>query len=48
MLRHEQDLFLDDLSVAEAEKRLKTPICPVPSDGFLLAQAMAGITPQGE
>lgn len=44
MLRHEQDLFLDGLSVAEAEKKLKTAICPVPSDGFLLAQAMAGMT----
>ena len=48
MLRHEQDLFLDGLSVEAAEKKLGVPICPAASDGFLLARAMAGMAEDQE
>ena len=42
MLRHEQDRFLDDMTLEEAEKRLGITIRPVPNDGYLLADALAG------
>ena len=43
MLRHEQDRFLDDMTIEEVQKCLGVPITHVPNDGFRLAQAMAGI-----
>lgn len=42
MLRHEQDCFLDDMTVEEAESRLGVTLRAVANDGFLLADAMAG------
>ena len=42
MLRHEQDRFLDDMTVEEAQERLGVELRPVQSDGFLLADALAG------
>lgn len=44
MLRHEQDCFLDDMTVEEAENLLGVPISPVPNDGFRLVKAMMGIS----
>lgn len=43
MLRHEQSCFLDDMTVEQVETALEVPVCPVPNDGFALAEAMAGI-----
>jgi NifB/MoaA-like Fe-S oxidoreductase len=42
MLRHERDLFLDGISLADAQKVLHTPICLVENDGFALLEAMKG------
>ncbi|MGN1418073.1 MAG: DUF512 domain-containing protein, partial [Acutalibacteraceae bacterium] len=36
MLRSEQDLFLDDVSLDEAQKELETKIYPVENDGYIL------------
>ena len=33
MLRHEGDVFLDDVSLADLERRLGVPIVVVPDDG---------------
>ncbi len=44
MLRHEQDCFLDDMTVEGAENLLGVPISPVPNDGFRLVKAMMGIS----
>ena len=44
MLRHEQDCFLDDMTVKEAENLLGVPISPVPNDGYGLIKAMTGIS----
>ena len=43
MLRHEGDLFLDDVSVKDLEKELNTPIRLVPEDGYALYRAVMGI-----
>jgi len=42
MLRHERDLFLDGISLTDAEKSLNTPIRPVENDGYALLDAMVG------
>lgn len=42
MLRHEGDMFLDDVTVEELEDRLGVPMAPVPNDGGLLLDAMLG------
>ncbi len=42
MLRHEGDLFLDDVSLADVEQELKVPVRPVPNDGYALMAAFAG------
>jgi putative radical SAM enzyme (TIGR03279 family) len=42
MLRHEQDLFLDNVSIDEVEKALKVPIRLVPNDGWELLNAVLG------
>ena len=41
-LRREGDLFLDDMSVEELSKRLKTKVTPVESDGYVLLQRILG------
>ena len=43
MLRREGDLFLDDLSPADAEKELGVPVTPVPNDGGELLDALLGL-----
>lgn len=43
MLRSEGDVFLDDVSVADVEKRLNIKVRPVANDGFELLDAMTGI-----
>lgn len=42
MLRHEGDLFLDDVSLADVERELQVPVRPVPNDGYALMAALAG------
>ena len=42
MLRREGDLFLDDVSPADAEKALGVPVTPVPNDGGELLDALLG------
>ncbi len=37
--------FLDDVTLAEAQKELGLPIIPVEQDGFALWDAMAGTLP---
>ena len=32
-LKHGEDVFLDGMTVEDAEKLLGVPICPTPSDG---------------
>ena len=44
MLRHEGDLFLDNMHVDDLAEMLKTDIYPVPSsDGFCFVDAVLGI-----
>ncbi len=43
MLRHGGDVFLDDLSLKDAEAALNVPIITVPNDGFELADAIFNI-----
>jgi Fe-S oxidoreductase, related to NifB/MoaA family len=43
MLRHEGDLFLDDLSRDELEEKLGIPTIAVPNDGYALLDAMLGV-----
>lgn len=43
MLRHEQDLFLDDVSVEELSKALQIPVKILAIDGFDLLSAMLDI-----
>ena len=44
MLRHEGDLFLDNMHIDELAEKLKIDICPVPaSDGFCFVDAVLGI-----
>lgn len=42
MLRAERDVFLDDVSVAQAEQALGVPVLPVENDGAALFAAMLG------
>lgn len=43
MLRHEGDLFLDDISLVELEEELGVPIRLVPEDGYAFYRAVMGI-----
>lgn len=40
MLRHGEGVFLDDITLEEAQKKLGVPVIPVEQDGFCLAEAM--------
>lgn len=40
MLRHGQDVFLDDVTLAQVEERLGVPVVPVNQDGFDLCDAI--------
>lgn len=42
MLRHEQDRFLDDITVEELENKLNVPLQAVANDGYELLAAMTG------
>ena len=42
MLRHEQDRFLDDVTLEQAQEALQCPICPVPNDGYELVDRILG------
>lgn len=42
MLRHGQDVFLDDVTVAQVEEALGVPVRPVNQDGFDLCDAIFG------
>ena len=42
MLRHDGDLFLDDVSVQDVERELGVPVEPVPNDGQRLLDAVIG------
>ena len=42
MLRHEGDMFLDSITLAEASRRLNINITPVENDGFKLVDAIIG------
>lgn len=42
MLRHERDLFLDDVSLPQLEKALGLPVIPVENDGAELLQRLRG------
>jgi len=40
MLRSEQDMFLDDVTLTELEETLGVPCTPVPIDGYEFAEAL--------
>lgn len=40
MLRHEQDKFLDDMTMPQVEGALNTTLCPVDNDGYRLIEAI--------
>ena len=42
MLRHEGDIFLDDVSVEDLERELGVPVIPVNNDGYELLEAVLG------
>ena len=42
MLRHERDRFLDDMTLAEAQRLLGLPIKTVENDGYALLESMLG------
>ena len=42
MLRHEGDLFLDDVSVTQLSQTLGIPVVPVPNDGWELLRTITG------
>ena len=42
MLRHEQDRFLDDLTLEELQSRLGVPVTAVENDGWTLYSRMCG------
>lgn len=44
MLRHEQDRFLDDMTLEALEEALGVPTIPVDNDGYELYAAMTGRT----
>lgn len=43
MLRHEGDLFLDDVTPEEVAKQLEVSAIPVPNDGCALLEALTGL-----
>ena len=43
MLRRDSDVFLDDLTVQDVERELKTEVRRVPNDGYELLDAIMGI-----
>ncbi len=42
MLRHGQDVFLDDVTLEQVARRLGVPVVPVEQDGFALCDAIFG------
>ena len=42
MLRDGEDIFLDDVLLKEAERKLQMPIVPVNNDGYELIEAIIG------
>ena len=42
MLRHEQDRFLDDVTLSELRERLNTPVRLVSNDGAEVLAAILG------
>ena len=40
MLRHGEDVFLDDITIADVERELKVRVRPVKQDGFDLCDAI--------
>jgi NifB/MoaA-like Fe-S oxidoreductase len=46
MLRHDEQDFLDDVTLQQASEALGVPIYPVRQDGFELCDAMFGILPE--
>lgn len=42
MLRHEQDRFLDDVTLEELQDKLGVPVIPVENDGFALLDMLLG------
>ena len=43
MLRHEQDKFLDDVTLEQVQEQLGVPVTPVENDGFELLNRMLGL-----
>ena len=48
MLKHQENVFLDDVTLEAAEAALGVPIIPVEQDGGALADAIFGWDPCGE
>ena len=48
MLRHRENVFLDDVTLEEAEQALGVPVVPVEQDGGALADAIFGWGQEGE
>ena len=46
MIRHDEQDFLDDVTLQEASEALGVPIYPISADGFELCDAMFGILPE--
>lgn len=42
MLKAGEDVFLDDVTLAEAEAALGVPITPIPNDGYAFLEALSG------
>lgn len=42
-LRHEKDLFLDNMSIEELSKKLNVTVTPLPSDGHSFVRSLLGI-----
>lgn len=42
MLRHEGDLFLDDIALEQVQQELGVPVHVVPNDGYELFLAVTG------
>ena len=43
MLKHDSDIFLDDLTISDVEEKLNIKITPVENDGFALLDAILGV-----
>lgn len=43
MLRDGEDIFLDNITLSDLEKRLNIKITPVPNDGYLFVEAVTGL-----